>query len=111
MSNVKENIITARIKLLFNQPFFGNIATRLKLVENNTFCETAATDGRTLYYNTEFFSTMSLENIVFVIAHEVLHMVFNHMGRKEYRHRDIWNYACDYAVNGILIRDIPLQAL
>lgn len=102
---IKENIITARIRLLFHQPFFGNIATRLQLKENNTFCNTAATDGRTLYYNTEFFGKMNLENIVFVVAHEVLHMVFNHMGRKEYRNHTLWNYACDYAINGILIRD------
>lgn len=102
---IKDNIITARIRLLFHHPFFGNIATRLQLQENNTWCETAATDGRTMYYNTEFFKKMTLDNIVFVVAHEVLHMVFDHMNRVGYRNRKLWNIACDYAVNGILIRD------
>jgi predicted metal-dependent peptidase len=103
--DIRDEIVAARIKLLFRQPFFGNIATRFKLQENSTWCKTAATDGLTLYYNTEFFQKMTFENIIFVIAHEVLHMVFNHMDRKQYRMKTLWNYACDYAVNGILIRD------
>lgn len=104
-SNVKDDIITARVKLLFQQPFFGNIATRMKVEENHSFVKTAATDGRTLWYNDEFFSKMNINNIVFVVAHEILHMVFNHMGRTDYRDHKLFNIACDYAVNGILIRD------
>jgi predicted metal-dependent peptidase len=103
--NVLDNIITARVQLLFKQPFFGNMATRLKVVENKTFVSTAATDGRHLYYNTEFFSKLTLPNTVFVIAHEVLHVVFNHMDRRDNRHKELWNAACDYAINGMLIRD------
>ena len=44
----KQKLVTARVKMLFNQPFFGNIACRLKLkdVTDEQWCPTAATDGR-----------------------------------------------------------------
>lgn len=103
--NVKDKIITARITLLFKQPFFGNMATRMQLKECSDWCATAATDGRHLYYNEEFFTPMTTDQVIFVIAHEVLHTVFNHMDRREYRNHRLFNIACDYAVNDILIKE------
>jgi len=45
---VREKLITARIALLMKAPFFGNLATRLKLENADSWCPTAATDGRNL---------------------------------------------------------------
>lgn len=49
-----ERIILARTKMIMECPFFGILAARLKLVENNTWCRTLAVDGKHLYYNVEF---------------------------------------------------------
>ena len=54
-AEVLDKIIVARVGLLLRHPFFGNMATRLKIQECDEWCPTAATDGRHLYYNTEFF--------------------------------------------------------
>jgi len=48
---VRELLITARVGLLLKASFFGNLATRLKLVNADEWCPTAATDGRNFYYN------------------------------------------------------------
>ncbi len=48
---VREKLITARVGLLLRASFFGNLATRLKLVNADEWCSTAATDGRHFYYN------------------------------------------------------------
>lgn len=100
-----DNIIVARVGLLLRHPFFGNMATRLKIQEGSEWCKTAATDGRSIYFNREFFEGLSTKNIEFVIAHEILHNVFDHMGRREGRHPKIFNAAADYCVNGQLVRD------
>ena len=100
-----DKIIVARVGLLLRHPFFGNMATRLKLEEAKDWCSTAATDGRAMYFNREFFDKLTTKNVEFVVAHEILHNVFDHMGRCEGRHKQIWNAAVDYAVNGQLIRD------
>ena len=47
---VREKIVTARIALLLKSPFFGNLATRLQLVNADDWLTTAATDGRRFYY-------------------------------------------------------------
>jgi predicted metal-dependent peptidase len=100
-----DKIIVARVGLLLRHPFFGNMATRLKIEEATEWCMTAATDGRHLYFNREFFEKLSVKEVEFVVAHEILHNVFEHMLRVEGRDRAIWNAAADYSVNGQLVRD------
>jgi len=100
-----DKIIVARVGLLLRHPFFGNMATRLKIQEAEEWCNTAATDGRSIYFNRKFFEPLSTKQIEFVIAHEILHNVFDHMTRREGRDPAIFNIACDYTVNGQIVRD------
>jgi predicted metal-dependent peptidase len=100
-----DKIIVARIGLLLRHPFFGNMATRLKIVDGSDWVPTAATDGRSLFYNRNFFEDLTPKQVEFVLAHEILHNVFEHMLRVEGRNRQIWNIAADYCVNGQLVRD------
>jgi predicted metal-dependent peptidase len=100
-----DKIVVARIGLLLRHPFFGNMATRLKIVDGSDWVPTAATDGRSLFYNREFFEDLTPKQVEFVLAHEILHNVFEHMMRVEGRDRQIWNIAADYCVNGQLVRD------
>ena len=104
-AEVIDKIVVARVGLLLRHPFFGNMATRLQIKECDDWCPTAATDGRNLYFNTEFFSKMNSKEIEFVIAHEILHCVFDHMTRREDRDPQLHNIACDYIVNNTLVRD------
>ena len=104
-AEVIDKIVVARVGLLLRHPFFGNMATRLQIKECDEWCPTAATDGRNLYFNTEFFSKMTSKEIEFVIAHEILHCVFDHMTRREDRDPQLHNIACDYIVNNTLVRD------
>jgi len=100
-----ERIIVARVGLLLRHPFFGNMATRLKIMAADDWLPTAAVDGRNLYFNTQFFNALSNKEIEFVIAHEILHCVFDHLGRREGRDPVLYNIAADYIVNNLLVRD------
>ncbi len=116
---IEDKLRAARIGLLLRQPFFGSMATHLTIVRDDTM-NTAATDGRNFFYNLEFISSLSVKETEFLFGHEVLHNVFEHHLRKEFpdsvteinedgtfskkcRHHMLWNIACDYAVNDILI--------
>jgi predicted metal-dependent peptidase len=99
----RDRLITARIGLLLKAPFFGNIATRLELINADEWCPTGATDGRRFYYNSAFTMTMPLKQCEFFVGHEVLHAVYNHSARRGNRDPQIWNFACDFAVNQDLI--------
>ena len=99
---VREKLITARVGLLLKASFFGNLATRLKLINADEWCATAATDGRNFYYNTRFIQLLKPKEIEFLFGHEVLHCVYDHFGRRGDREPQIWNIANDFCVNADL---------
>jgi predicted metal-dependent peptidase len=101
---VREKLITARVGLLLRASFFGNLATRLKLVNADEWCPTAATDGRNFYYNSRFIEMLKPKEIEFLFGHEVLHCVYDHMNRRGDRDAQLWNIADDYCVNADLIK-------
>jgi predicted metal-dependent peptidase len=98
---VYKEIVTARVKLLFEKPFFGQLAARMVAIEA-PWCKTAATDGRHFYYNREFIKGLNKAELLFLIGHEVLHCVYDHLGRRGGRDPKIWNMANDYIVNWTL---------
>jgi predicted metal-dependent peptidase len=100
----RERLVTARIGLLLRHSFFGNLATRLTLVNADEWCGTAATDGKKFYYNSRFIMMLKPKEVEFLVGHEVLHVVYDHMGRRGTRDPQIWNIADDYAVNADLKR-------
>ena len=99
----REKLTTARIGLLLKAPFFGQLATRMTLTNADEWCSTAATDGRKFYYNSEFVNNMPLKQLEFLVGHEILHAVYDHMGRRGDRQPKLSNIAADYCVNQDLI--------
>lgn len=93
----------ARSQLIMEQRFYGSLAMRLELIEATQF-DTMATDGRRLYYNPSFLDDLTEAQIKAVIAHEVQHCALKHHTRRGDRDLDLWNEACDYAINLILTR-------
>jgi predicted metal-dependent peptidase len=101
-ARIIDKLVTARVGLLLRHPFFGNLATRMKMIEASDWCQTLATDGRNFYYNNGFVNELSPKECEFGFAHEVLHNIFDHMGRREGRDPKLANIAADYAANQIL---------
>ena len=103
MSDLIEKLTTARVGLLLKAPFFGNMATRMKLIDASEWCPTAATNGKNFYYNKDFVSQLSVKKLEFLFGHEILHAVLDHFGRLGSRDAKLANIAQDYAVNQILV--------
>jgi predicted metal-dependent peptidase len=98
----RERLVIARIGLLLKHSFFGNLATRLALTNADDWLTTAATDGRRFYYNSRFIMMLKPKEVEFLVGHEVLHVVYDHLGRRDNRDPQMWNIADDYAVNADL---------
>lgn len=108
MIDAKLLMTKARTKLLLNHPFFGHLVMGMNFVELYKIGKfnTAATDGKTIWYNPDYIEQIYKENPEYVqsiLTHEVLHAVFSHIGRKGHRDKDIWNYACDFVVNSTIV--------
>ena len=100
-NDIREKVIRARVQMLFKYPFFAQLAIRLTLVEiTDAWCPTAATDGRSMYYNPHFFKVLTQAEITFVVAHEVLHCVYDHMTpMQEGWDKRLFNISADYIIN------------
>jgi predicted metal-dependent peptidase len=100
----RDILTSARVALLLKHSFFGNLATRLKLINGDEWLATAATDGKRFYYNSRFIKKLTRGEVEFLVGHEVLHVVYDHIGRIGHRDRQMFNIANDYAVNADLKR-------
>lgn len=64
---------------------------------------TAATDTEWVLYNPEFYLSLTTPERIFLMLHETLHVAYFHMARKQTRDHQLWNTACDYVINDMLI--------
>lgn len=90
-----------RARLLIRSPFFGTLLLSTPMVETRDV-PTAATDMKRIYWNPDFFATLTVDEIEFVVMHELMHIIHLHGLRRQGRNPDRWNIACDYAINAAL---------
>lgn len=99
--------------LVLDQPFFGALALKLRVIEDPT-CDTAWVNGETLGFNPEFIANMPIPKIKGLLAHEVMHCAMAHHVRRGNRDSKKWNYAGDYVINALLEEagfDLPENGL
>lgn len=92
----------AKARLLMDHPFFATLLLRTEITIT-TDVELAATDGDRMYFNPEFLDSLSVEDTMTVMCHEVGHDSLLHSIRLGVRNHDLWNQACDHAINLMLI--------
>lgn len=93
-------------KLLERLPYFGQVIQNVRFREYK--CKTACTDGLSVMYNPEFIDKLDEDEQLFVFAHELLHVAYNHIYRSENKNNKLWNIATDAVINQQLKRDCKL---
>lgn len=94
-------------------PFFAGLLSRLIIKENRGLrFRTMATDGYSIHYDPGYVLEKSQEEIMWVIAHEVMHNALLHFDRcpKDDIGSLTWNVAADYALNQ-MITELDQDAL
>lgn len=97
---IEQKLRKARVQMLMNMPFFGVLATHLRLKEiAPEHCRTFGTDGRTFYYNRDVVDMLDDEELKFAFAHVVMHCCYDHMGVIGKRDPEIFAKATDLVIN------------
>jgi predicted metal-dependent peptidase len=103
-------------RLIHSHPFFAVILMDLLEIEETESVPTAATNGSKLYTNPKWYNKLDIEERVFVLAHEVCHVILEHCPRmKMYMDRGVgpdlkafspgrWNQATDFNINDWLAK-------
>ncbi|MES9962026.1 MAG: VWA-like domain-containing protein [Candidatus Sedimenticola sp. 20ELBAFRAG] len=104
LHQVETKLAAARTKLILDKPFLGALVLRLPMeAADPEWCRTTATDARKFYFNAEFIDALSLDETQFMLAHEALHCALSHFSRRQHRLKHLWDLACDYAINPLLV--------
>lgn len=104
-----KKMMKARSKLVLRDPFFGSVAMGLRLMPLTegqaaiSRIKAMGTDSKFIVYNKFFVAHCTIKKLVGSIAHEAAHVAFKHPLRRGNRNFKLWNVACDYAINSILI--------
>jgi predicted metal-dependent peptidase len=100
----------AREMVMTANPFFGSLLYQMpyELWDRSEWhhgvCCTAFTTGRMMVWNPIFVLMLDEFELPCVMVHEILHPALQHIGRICGRDPQLWNQACDFAIN-LLIHD------
>ena len=111
--NERERLIRMRTALVMGRPFYGLLALRLKFKEMPEIV-TAGTDGKGFSYNPAYVAALTDSQVKGLVAHETMHCCNGHIWRRGTREPRLWNIACDYAIDPVLVRgkfDVPNETV
>ena len=100
----KDKINKAKARLMLEHPYFGTLASALKLEKNNELL-TFSSDGERMSYNSEYVEKLELNEVEFMMANGAMHSVLKHQHRISGRTNWLWQTATDYVVNGMLVKN------
>jgi predicted metal-dependent peptidase len=105
---LQEEVEYIKDRVLTKFPLLGVTMSHLKIVATGNFrtadklMGTTTTDGETIYYHSEYFEPLLDDEKIFILAHEVMHVAFNHILRSEGKDQKLWGLATDSVINQIL---------
>ncbi len=93
------------LELAIHSPFFSTLALFAELVPDEGRTQTAATDGKRIYYSDSFVLSLTRKQLLGLLVHEVLHAALLHPSRCGTREPGRWNVAADIVTNGIVRKE------
>ena len=97
-----KRLLMSRMRILISNGFYGLLLMHMiySIDEN---CETAATDGKRIFFGPGFLDEISDQELDFIMMHEILHVVLQHCLRQGERDNKLFNIACDIVVNSNIL--------
>lgn len=101
----QEILFTSRNELYMNLPYLDVALCALRFQPGEGVTLSLATDGETLYYDGSYLAERYLRSRVLTdraYLHVILHCMLRHLGKKRGKAAELWDLACDVAVESIL---------
>jgi predicted metal-dependent peptidase len=95
-----------RQDMVWMHPFWGYQALDMKLMrdDDGLITKTMATDGDNHYWHPDFVAELTDREVEGVDVHELMHKLNMHHLRVGDRIHQLWNMACDYAINPLILK-------
>jgi len=98
---LKKKISEAKAKLLVEYPYFGTLASKLELRQNDSI-QAYLSNGIRFEYNDEYLAELSQEELGFALSNGAMHAALAYENRQKGRMSWLWQLATDHAINAML---------
>ena len=104
-----DKIMVEKLRLMSTNRFFASILLHFKIEEDNSASTINVNSLGLIRYNSDFILTLNATDLRFVLCHELMHVILNHLARfpeealKDTNKANLWNYAVDLVVNDLLL--------
>ena len=101
----QEILFTSRNELYMNLPYLDVALCALRFQPGGGVTVSLATDGETLYYDGNWLADRYLRSLIYTnraYLHVILHCMLRHLAKKRGKAPELWDLACDAAVESIL---------
>lgn len=103
-ASCQQKFVKAALSLKKLTPYYFTIYSTIRRMPAPI--ETMGVTEDTLYYGNKFVAESSVEELVFVLIHEIMHIMMQHSLRfKPRTNHDLWNIACDLYINTLICND------
>lgn len=100
----KDKVITARVNMYSDHPFFAQLAQYLIPLGCADIPTAGVTGNCKFYLNPKFAATCNNQDMMFVVAHETMHLVTSTCARMpDGGNHQLWNISSDIAINYLLL--------
>lgn len=104
---VVQRLEDARLRMVFRNPFYGNLILHLKFSLANI--GTAGTNMKRIIFDPEFIMRLTDSEIDFVLKHEIMHCCLQHCIRGKGKNQYFYNIACDIVVNSNIMQSMGVS--
>ncbi len=98
----QQRLMAVMMHIRSDHPFFGTLGLFANFIINEDV-PTAATNGKDIWLNPGFISSLDFKSLAGLLVHELLHAALQHCSRRRERDPHLWNIAADIVVNGTVL--------
>lgn len=91
-----------RIQFLFDHPFLSVLALSLPMEFRKNLYEPFETNGKIIFVDSTLCEHIQTEELKYIYAHTLLHILLKHPFRMTNRNHGIWNRSSDIVINLLL---------
>ncbi len=103
LDELQRKVGKAKALLILDHPFFGTACTKRPIIYTDTVPTAAMSATGQMYMNVDFCAPLTVQQLMFLLAHEAMHYMLAHGLRRGHRDPKAWNIAADKVINDTLI--------
>jgi predicted metal-dependent peptidase len=101
----EEKISKAKVKIVTKCSFYGHILLNMNFKFEEEISTIGVDNNGNCVYSRDFINSLTLEETIGVLLHEVMHIALLSFQRVGDRDKEVWNISTDIIINNLLLKE------